>query len=152
MVRILWIVAVMVAGALLLGGCSTAGDLPDEAALGSSTPKPNKPPPPRMWKPDGKRESVPESRPDITGVITEAERGDGEGAPPIERVLVEEDPGADCRRDPVEAGCDKLYLALHRETGIFREGGSGAQAVARVRVAELHEGQRVHAWHTGVVM
>lgn len=138
------IVAAMAAVVLVLGGCSAAGG-PPGGAMGSSPPKPD---PPRAREPDGGRGPLPDRRPDIAGVVTRAESGDG--GTPTQQILVEEDPDAECRRGPVEAGCDKLYLALRPETGVFRGGGAGA--VARADAAELREGRRVRAWHTGMVM
>ncbi len=80
----------------------------------------------------------------LTGVISDKEKS---GCPyserPCTRILVEEDPDADCRggRGPLEPGCEKMYLDVTGKTEVLRKRGSSA--------AELQVGLRVSADYTG---
>lgn len=117
-------VALIAAVGIVLAGCSTAG--------GSTR--------------GGQSASLPDGRPNITGTITEVERG-GEAL----RVLVEEDPRQGKTENCLKEGCDKLFLDITGDTRIIREASGEEEAFAPARAADLEKGQRVRAWHSGVV-
>jgi hypothetical protein len=68
---------------------------------------------------------------------------------PCTRILVEEDPDADCRggRGPLEPGCEKMYFDVTGKTEVLRKGRDPRKE--RASAAELHEGLRVSADYTG---
>ena len=84
----------------------------------------------------------------LTGVITDVEGSclDSEG--PCGRILVEEDPDADCggNRGPLASGCEKMYFDVTRETAVFRREGDTRRAAS---ADDLHRGLRVSADYTG---
>jgi hypothetical protein len=127
---------VIAAVGLLLAGCSNAGSSSAEAPRDGGTL-------------GGERVSVSEGRPDIAGVITEIKDTPGAEARASKRLLIEENPG-ECSKSKSEEGCDRLYLDATGETRILKElGGEGV--FVRAGVADLARGQKVRAWHTGVL-
>ncbi len=99
----------------------------------------------------GRSESalVPERSPHITGVITEVKSVPGGAAQPGGRVLIEEVPKG-CFKGESEKGCDKLHLDMTEKTRILRKVG-GTGTLSQARATDLRVGQRVRAWHTGVL-
>jgi hypothetical protein len=86
----------------------------------------------------------------LNGVISDKEKGPcpySKG--PCTRILVEEDPDADCRggRGPLEPGCEKMYFDVTGKTEVLRKGRDPRKE--RASAAELHEGLRVSADYTG---
>lgn len=91
-----------------------------------------------------------DERQSLTGVISDKEKGSCPYSKrPCIRILVEEDPDADCRggRGPLESGCEKMYFDVTGETEVLRKKGNNRKAASSA--AELHEGLRVSADYTG---
>lgn len=128
--------AVVAAVGVFLAGCSSAGSSSGEGTHDGSTR-------------GGERASVPDSTPHITGVITADQRAPGTEASLGKRILVEENPEG-CVKDKSDKGCNKLYLSVTQKTLILRKAG-GEEAFSQARAADLERGQRVRAWHTGVL-
>ena len=86
-----------------------------------------------------------------TGVITDEESSCLVRRRPCGRILVEEDPDAECggNRGSLAPGCEKTYFDVTRETDVFRKVG-GARAAAPV--AELRKGIRVSADSRGYLL
>ena len=122
---------------LILGGCSPTGSSSagmQEDSGGSHRVE---------------RGAVPDSPPNITGIVTEIREAPG-GETSSKRILVEESPKG-CFKSASNEGCDKLYLNVTGKTGIFRQVQGNQGTFAKVQVANLQRGQKVHAWHTGVL-
>jgi hypothetical protein len=127
--------AVIAAVWLTLAGCSTAGGSSGKQKASERSH-------------GVERVSIPDSRPHIMGIVTEVKHVSDE-EPSSKRILVEENPEG-CIKSKLNEGCDKLYLDVTGETRIFRK-VRGEEAFAQVRTADLQRGQKVHAWHTGVL-
>jgi hypothetical protein len=75
----------------------------------------------------------------LTGVISDKEKS---GCPyskgPCTRILVEEDPDADCRGSggPLEPGCEKMYFDVTGKTEVLRKEASTRKV--RASAAEMH--------------
>ncbi len=95
------------------------------------------------------RTSVPDSRPDITGIVTEVRHTPGK-QPTSKRILVEQSPDG-CSKGKLSQSCDKLYLDMTEKTRIFKKLRGEEEAFVQLRPTDLQRGQRVHAWHTGVL-
>src|SRR5918997_1708210 len=90
--------------------------------------------------------SSPNRKPDLTGTITEVERGKP-GAGSAGRILVEEDPNVEFSAGPNTEAWEKLFFEITDKTRIFvRRGGNGGEVVAAT-AADLAKGQMVDAWH-----
>ena len=92
---------------------------------------------------------VPEGSPHITGVITEVKSVPSGAAQPGGRVLIEEVPRG-CLKVESKKGCDKLHLDITEKTRLLRKVGATG-TLSRARATDLRVGQRVRAWHTGVL-
>ena len=92
---------------------------------------------------------VPESNPHISGVITYVKSVPAEAAQPGGRVLIEEIPEG-CFKCESGKGCDKLHLDITEKTRLLRKVG-GEGNLSQARATDLQVGQRVRAWHTGVL-
>lgn len=128
--------AVLAAVGVFFAGCSSAGSSSGEGTHDG--------PPTR----GGERASVPESSPHITGVIMAVQRPHGTEESLGKMILVENPKG--CAKDKSDKGCHKLYLYATEKTLIFRKGGD-EEAFSQARASDLERGQRVRAWHTGVL-
>jgi hypothetical protein len=128
--------AVVAAVSVFLAGCSSAGSSSGEGTHDGATR-------------GGERASVPEGSAHITGVITAVQRAHGTEGSLGKTILVEENPEG-CFKDKPDKGCNKLYLDVTEKTLIFRRAG-GKEVFSQVRAADLERGQRVRAWHTGVL-
>lgn len=96
--------------------------------------------------PSGRDTVSPDGPPDLTGTITEVERGKP-GAGSAGRILVEEDPNVEFSAGPNTEGWEKLFFEITDKTRIFvRRGGDGGEVVAAT-AADLAKGQMVDAWH-----
>jgi len=84
----------------------------------------------------------------LTGVITDGESSCLVRGRPCRRILVEEDPYAECggNRGALAPGCDKTYFDVTRETDVFRKVGDTREAAP---VADLRKGLRVSADSAG---
>ena len=92
---------------------------------------------------------MPERNPHISGVIAHVKSVPAEAAQPSGRILIEEVPKG-CLKVESKKGCDKLHLDISEKTRLFRKiGGEGN--LSRARATDLRVGQRVRAWHTGVL-
>lgn len=91
--------------------------------------------------PSGEMVSLPGGPPDITGTVTEVERGKP-GAGSAGRILVEEDPAV------AKVG-EKLYFEVRDETRVFIRRGGGRGDARPGTAGDLAKGQTVDAWHTG---
>lgn len=80
----------------------------------------------------------------LTGVITDEEGSCLVQQRPCSRILVEEDPDAECGRrgGPLSSGCEKTYFDVTRETSVFRKVGDTLVAAP---VTDLRKGLRVRA-------
>ncbi len=80
-----------------------------------------------------------DERQSLTGVISDKEKGSCPYSKrPCIRILVEEDPDADCRggRGPLESGCEKMYFDVTGETEVLRKKGDNRKAASSA--ADLH--------------
>jgi hypothetical protein len=130
-------VAAIAASGLILIGCSSRGGSSDEQRGGEGSQ-------------GGERASVPDDQPHITGIVTEVKRAPGAQSPSSKTILIEQTPRR-CSKGNGKEGCNKLYLDVTHETRIFRTSGGDEEALVQARAAELQRGQRVRAWHTGVL-
>lgn len=78
---------------------------------------------------------LPESDPDITGVITSLTAGAG-----TVTVLVEAP-----TTEPLAGGYDKASVTIREDTGVYDASGK------KIAAEQLRQGQRVRAWFTGAV-
>lgn len=86
----------------------------------------------------------------LTGVISDKEKSPCPYSKrPCTRILVEEDPDADCGGDrgPLEPGCEKMYFDVTGKTEVLRKRGGTRKCASSA--AELQEGLRVSADYTG---
>jgi hypothetical protein len=127
---------VIAAVGMFLAGCSGVGSSSGEGTHDETTG-------------DAERVSVPESSPHITGLIAGVNDVSGTEAHSYKRILIEENPKR-CFKTKSDKGCDKLYLDITEKTHILRKVG-GEKTFSRARAADLEKGQRVLAWHTGVL-
>ncbi len=128
--------ATIVAVGGILAGCSAAGGFADEQEGDGGTP-------------GGEHATVPEGRAHIAGTVTTLERAPGGETASDKRILIEEHPRG-CLKSDSKEGCDRLYLDVTEQTRIFLVTGDD-EALVRAEVADLARGQRVRAWHTGVL-
>lgn len=128
--------AAIAAVGVFLAGCSGADSSSGEGTRDEATGS-------------GESVYVPESSPHITGVITEVKSVPNEEVQPDKRVLIEESPKG-CFKSKSDKGCDKLYLDITEKTHILRKAG-GEGTLSQAGAADLQRGQRVRAWHTGVL-
>jgi hypothetical protein len=124
------------ATSLILVACSTVGGSSDSQQAGDGVH-------------DVERGAMPDGRPDIRGMVTEIRHEPG-GEPSSKRILVEESP-RDCSKSKGSKGCTKLYLDITERTPIFRKMPGKEGAFTRARITDLQRGQRVLAWHSGVL-
>lgn len=129
--------AVLAAVGVFFAGCSSVGSSSGEGTHDG--------PPTR----GGERVSVPESSAHITGVITAVQRPHGTEGSLGKMILIEENPKG-CAKDKPDKGCHKLYLYVTEKTLLFRKVGD-EEAFSQARASDLERGQRVRAWHTGVL-
>ncbi len=102
---------------------------------------------------DIERASVPDSRPNITGIVTEVGHKPGHKPgkePTSKRILVEESSDG-CFESKFSKACNKLYLDTTEKTRVFRKVQGEKEGFDQARLADLQRGQRVLAWHTGVL-
>jgi hypothetical protein len=130
-------VAATTASGLILIGCSSMGGSSGEHKAGKGSQ-------------GGERASVPDDQPHITGIVTEAKRAPGAETPSGSRILIEQTPKR-CSKGNRKEGCNKLYLDVTNETRIFKKSGGDEEALVQARAEDLERGQRVRAWHTGVL-
>ena len=84
----------------------------------------------------------------LTGVITDEVSSCLVRRRACGRILVEEDPDAECGTNggPLAPGCDKTYFDVTRETDVFRKVGDTLEAAP---VTDLRKGLRVSADSAG---
>lgn len=84
----------------------------------------------------------------LTGVIIDEESSCLVQRRPCSRILVEEDPDAECggTRGPLAPGCEKAYFDVTRETDVFWKVGDTRGAAS---VADLRKGLRISAGFAG---
>ena len=128
--------AALAAVGVFFAGCSSLGSASGEGAHDGKTR-------------GGERVSVPETNAHITGVITAVQRPHGTEGSLGKMILIEENPKG-CAKDKPDKGCHKLYLYVTKKTLIFRKVGD-EEAFSQARASDLERGQRVRAWHTGVL-
>ncbi len=97
-----------------------------------------------------KRTTTPDERAIVTGIVTDL-RSSTEEREPTRRITVEEDPDAECPKGPTTPGCEKMTFTVYIETRLLRDEGCDQRAVEEASVADLKEGQKVRADHTGYV-
>ena len=135
--------SLLVAVLLVTGACGASAARDERRAQATPTTTAE-----RTGRPPtgGADTSSPNRKPDLTGTITEVERGKP-GAGSAGRILVEEDPNVEFSAGPNTEGWEKLFFEITDKTRIFvRRGGDGGEVVAAT-AADLAKGQMVDAWH-----
>jgi hypothetical protein len=86
-----------------------------------------------------------------TGVITDEESSCLVRRRPCSRILVKEDPDAECggNRGPLAPGCEKTYFDVTRESDVSRKVRDTREAAP---VADLRKGLRVSADSAGYLL
>src|SRR5215207_6633217 len=130
-------VAAIAASGLILIGCSSSSGSSGEQKAGEGSQ-------------GEEHASVPDDQPHITGIVTEVKPAPGAETPSGRRILIEQTPKR-CSKGNRKEGCNKLYLDVTNESRIFRKSGGDEEALVPARAADLERGQRVRAWHTGVL-